>query len=94
MSTAGLVAIGNFYQHVEDAYEEILGRKLRLSESLDTIITATLTHIDLCDLCRKNITDAPRSYQKIKEAVAHTFTGMAITTPVAPKEPCCACTIA
>lgn len=94
MSAAALVAIGNFYQHVEDAYEEILGRKLRLSKSLEIIIEATLAHIDLCDLCKYNITQAPGSYQKIKEAVAHTLRGEIVTIPNSSKEAWCACTIA
>ncbi len=94
MSTEGLVAIRNFHQHVEDAYEEILGRKLRLSENLEIIIAATLAHIDLCDLCKQKISSAPGSYQKIKEAVEHTFTGEAVTFPGSSKEGWCACTIA
>lgn len=90
MSAAGLVAIGNFYEHIENAYQEISGRTLKLTDSCEKIITATLAHIDVCDICKQKITKAPISYQKIKEVVQHTL----IEDPVAPKEPCCVCTIA
>ena len=93
MSLAGLVAVTNFYQHVEEAYEEVMGRRLKLSENLEAITEVIIAHIDLCDLCKHRISEAPGSYQKIREAVDHTFNGVPVTIP-ATKESYCACIIA
>lgn len=92
MSASGLVAIGNFYTHVETAYEEISGKKLKLSDSLENIAAATFAHIDVCDLCQRKITEAPGSYEKIKEVVQHTLDQDPIYVKNI-KEPYCVCTL-